>query len=70
MSRQRRKLPNVVLYWVVVWSLTTGDILNYKSFVEMKDARLHKMDLEEAPDPEGRVCQVTIETLLAHELPK
>jgi len=36
----------------------------------LKDAEMHKVGLNEMPDPEGEVREVSIETLLLGELPK
>jgi hypothetical protein len=45
-----------MVYWVVVRSLTTGEIIARHSLTTHKAAILKKKELEECPDPEGHVC--------------
>lgn len=59
-----------MVYWVVVRSLTTGEILASYTCRTAKEANLKKRQLDEAPDPEGHKCQVEIQVLWHPEQPK
>ena len=69
MSRQRRKLPGIVTYFVVTRHEGTGELFNYKGFTEMKKAESYKRQEEEKPDPRGLTLVVSIESLLTGTLP-
>ena len=66
----RRATIAAMVYWVVVRSLTTGEIIARHSFRTHKEAILKKRELEECPDPEGHVCKVEIQMLWHPEYPR
>lgn len=59
-----------MVYWVIVRSLTTGEILVRHAFKTAKEANAKMRQLEEAPDPEGHVCKVEMQPLWHPETPK
>lgn len=59
-----------MVYWVLVRSLTTGEILARHAFKTYKEALAKQAALEEAPDPEGHVCKVEIQALWHPERPR
>ena len=59
-----------MIYWVVVRSLTTGEVLSARSYRTHKEASLAEHGLREAPDPEGHTCKVEIQLLESGEYPK
>ncbi len=58
-----------MVYWVVVRSLTTGEILDKRPFKTNKEAQREKRRLDECPDPEGHECRVEIQFLWHPEVP-
>lgn len=59
-----------MVYWVVVRSLNTGEVLNARSYRTHKEAAFAEYGSREAPDPEGHACKVEIEILQVGEYPQ
>ena len=70
MGRKKQKTAGIVMYWVVARDENTTELVNSKSFIDMKEAETYKVGFAEMRDPPGHVCEVTIEVLPTFELPK
>ena len=71
MTRRGSKVPNTVLYWVVARNEETKEIVgNPRSFPNMREAELFKIDFEERQDPPGIITKTSVEAWLIGEYPK
>jgi hypothetical protein len=59
----KKNKSSVVVHWVTVRNEDTGKLLNSWSFVDHRQARIKRIEQEEALDPEGIQTNVSIETL-------
>lgn len=69
MPGRRKRLPGVVLYWVVCRDEDTTELLDSYSFSTIDEARRFQIDYEERADPPGHICKVDIEVILTGDLP-
>jgi hypothetical protein len=65
---RKGKNYNVSLTWVVVRD-QDRKIVNARSFTDHKEALYFKDEMDEAPNPEGKICTVEIEHYIPPDSP-
>ncbi len=70
MSREKRKLPGIVTYFVVTRYEDTSKLFSSRGFNDMKSAESYKRQEEEKPDPKGEKLVVSIEVLPTRTFPE
>ncbi len=63
MQRKQKAYQSGVVYWVVIREEETKKLFNKYMCGTLKEAEAKKIEQEEARDPEGKVCEVSIESI-------
>lgn len=65
---RKAKINIVALAWVVVRD-EDKKVVHARSFPDFKDALYYKQEMDEAPNPPGKICTVEIEHYIPPDSP-